>query len=415
MLNFMNSTVLFYIILLVLFIQFVWDRYLNYLNSKHFKDKIPAELEGVFNEEEYVKSQEYKLDNYRLSKFQDSLSFVVTFMFILLGGFAFVDAWVRSFVSNPLLISMVFIFILLFANSIIRLPFSYYDTFFIEEKFGFNKTTKQIFWLDVLKGLLISTIIGGALLWALVWFYHQAGANFWWYAWMLFTFFAVFFNLFYSQIIVPLFNKQVPLEECELKDAVNQFAEKAGFKIDNIYVIDGSKRSTKANAYFTGFGPKKRIVLYDTLINELTNNEIVAVLAHEIGHYKKKHTIYNLLLNVLLTGFTLFLLGFFVSNPILSNALGVKEATFHIGLIAFGILFSPISEITGLFMSILSRKFEYQADDFAKENHNATDLITGLKKLSKTSLSNLTPHPWYVFWHYSHPTLLQRIQNLINK
>lgn len=408
----MNSTTLFYIILTVLLVQFLWDIYLNYLNSKHFNDAIPQELDGIFNEEEYLKSQNYKLENYRFSKWQDGFSFIVTFLFILLGGFAFVDEWVRKIVDNPLLVSMIFIFILMIVNSLIGLPFSYYDTFVIEEKFGFNKSTKKIFWLDAFKGLLLSTIIGGVLLWAILWFYQIAGKDFWWYAWILFAFFAVFFNLFYSQIIVPLFNKQTPLEEGELKNAINEFAKKAGFKLDNIFVIDGSKRSTKANAYFAGFGPKKRIVLYDTLINELTTNEIVAVLAHEIGHYKKNHTIYNLLLSLLLTGFTLFLLGFFVSNPMLSNALGVETPSFHIGLIAFGILYSPISEITGLLMSILSRKFEYQADNFAKTNHNATDLISGLKKLSKTALSNLTPHPLYVFWHYSHPTLLQRIQNL---
>lgn len=408
----MNSTTLFYIILTVLLVQFLWDIYLNYLNSKHFNDAIPQELDGVFNEEEYLKSQNYKLENYSFSKWQDGFSFIVTFLFILLGGFAFVDEWVRKIVDNPLLVSMIFIFILMIVNSLIGLPFSYYDTFVIEEKFGFNKSTKKIFWLDTLKGLLLSTVIGGVLLWAILWFYQIAGKDFWWYAWILFAFFAVFFNLFYSQIIVPLFNKQTPLEEGELKNAINEFAKKAGFKLDNIFVIDGSKRSTKANAYFAGFGPKKRIVLYDTLINELTTNEIVAVLAHEIGHYKKNHTIYNLLLSLLLTGFTLFLLGFFVSNPMLSNALGVETPSFHIGLIAFGILYSPISEITGLLMSILSRKFEYQADNFAKTNHNATDLISGLKKLSKTALSNLTPHPLYVFWHYSHPTLLQRIQNL---
>lgn len=408
----MNSTTLFYIILTVLLVQFLWDIYLNYLNSKHFNDAIPQELDGIFNEEEYLKSQNYKLENYRFSKWQDGFSFIVTFLFILLGGFAFVDEWVRKIVDNPLLVSMIFIFILMIVNSLIGLPFSYYDTFVIEEKFGFNKSTKKIFWLDTLKGLLLSTVIGGVLLWAILWFYQIAGKDFWWYAWILFAFFAVFFNLFYSQIIVPLFNKQTPLEEGELKNAINEFAKKAGFKLDNIFVIDGSKRSTKANAYFAGFGPKKRIVLYDTLINELTTNEIVAVLAHEIGHYKKNHTIYNLLLSLLLTGFTLFLLGFFVSNPMLSNALGVETPSFHIGLIAFGILYSPISEITGLLMSILSRKFEYQADNFAKTNHNATDLISGLKKLSKTALSNLTPHPLYVFWHYSHPTLLQRIQNL---
>jgi STE24 endopeptidase len=207
-------------------------------------------------------------------------------------------------------------------------------------------------------------------------------------------------------------NKQTKLEEGELKTAIENFSNKVGFKLDNIYVIDGSKRSTKANAYFTGLGKKKRIVLYDTLINDLSTNEIVAVLAHEIGHYKKKHTLISLIASILQIGLMLYILSLFIGNPELSKALGVNKPSFHIGLIAFGILFSPISTIIGLVMNIVSRKNEYQADNFAKENYGGKYLISALKKLSKNSLSNLTPHPAYVFFHYSHPTLLQRIINL---
>jgi STE24 endopeptidase len=219
-------------------------------------------------------------------------------------------------------------------------------------------------------------------------------------------------NLFYSKLIVPLFNKQKPLQDGELKTAIEQYAKKVGFTIENIFVIDGSKRSTKANAYFSGFGSQKRITLFDTLINELNTEEIVAVLAHEVGHYKKKHILFNLITSILLTGFTLFLLSLFINMPIFSEALGVSIPSFHIGMIAFGILYSPISEITGVLMNYISRVFEYQADNFAKETFRATPLITSLKKLSKNSLSNLTPHPAYVFMHYSHPTLLERIRNL---
>jgi STE24 endopeptidase len=218
--------------------------------------------------------------------------------------------------------------------------------------------------------------------------------------------------MFYSKLIVPLFNKQTPLEEGSLRDKISAYAKTVGFKLDKIFVIDGSKRSTKANAYFSGFGSEKRVTLYDTLINELDEEEIVAVLAHEVGHYKKKHIIFNLISSILLTGLTLYILSIFISNPLLSNALGVKIPSFHVGLITFGLLYSPISEITGLVMNHFSRKFEYQADDYAKSTYNAESLITSLKKLSKNSLSNLTPHKAYVFMHYSHPTLLERVRNL---
>ena len=219
-------------------------------------------------------------------------------------------------------------------------------------------------------------------------------------------------NMFYTKIIVPLFNKQTPLAAGELKDIIEAYSEKVGFRLKNIFVIDGSKRSTKANAYFSGLGSEKRITLYDTLIKNLSNEEIVAVLAHEVGHYKKKHIIYNLVLSIIVTGITLWILSLFINNPILSEALGVEQPSFHIGLVAFGVLYSPISEITGLVMNYISRAFEYQADDFAKETYNAHALISSLKKLSKNNLSNLTPHPATVFVHYSHPTLLQRIRNL---
>ena len=227
------------------------------------------------------------------------------------------------------------------------------------------------------------------------------------------TIISLFMTMFYSNIIVPLFNKQTPLEDGELKIAIHNFANKAGFQLKNIFVIDGSKRSTKANAYFTGIGPKKRIVLYDTLINDLSTDEIVAVLAHEIGHYKKKHIITSLILGILQTGFLLFIFSLFVSSPTLSQALGVDEPKFHIGLIAFGILYSPLSTITGILMNMLSRKNEYEADAFANSFGLGEHLISGLKKLTKNNLSNLTPHPAYVFFHYSHPTLLQRIKHIL--
>jgi len=255
-------------------------------------------------------------------------------------------------------------------------------------------------------------ILGGGILTLIIWFYEATGDNFWLYAWALITAFSVFMNMFYSKLIVPLFNKQTPLEEGDLRNKIADYAQTVGFKLNKIFVIDGSKRSTKANAYFSGFGSEKRVTLYDTLIKDLDDEEIVAVLAHEVGHYKRKHIIFNLSASILLTGLTLYILSLLISNPILSNALGVDIPSFHIGLIAFGLLYSPISEITGLIMNVMSRKFEYQADNYAKDTYAREPLITSLKKLSKNSLSNLTPHPAYVFMHYSHPTLIERIKNL---
>jgi len=408
----MTPEAIFYILIGILIIKFLFDTIIDAVNAKHFNDKIPTELEGIYNEEEYIKSQAYKKENYKFSMFISTLSIVATVLFFFMDGFAIVDEIAKSISSNTILTTLIFFGIIMFASDILSLPFSYYKTFVIEEKFGFNKTTKKTFVLDKLKGWLMLALLGGGILALITWFYQITTTSFWLYTWALITFFSVFMNLFYSKLIVPLFNKQTPLEDGELKIAIETFAKKIGFKLDNIFVIDGSKRSTKANAYFSGFGSQKRITLFDTLINDLETEEIVAVLAHEVGHYKKKHIIYNLILSTLLTGITFYILSLLVGNIALSQALGVETASFHIGLIAFGILYSPISEITSLLMNILSRKFEYEADDYAKNNFSAEPLITALKKLSKNSLSNLTPSNIYVRIHYSHPSLLQRIINL---
>ena len=255
-------------------------------------------------------------------------------------------------------------------------------------------------------------VLGGGIIATIIWFYEETQHLFWLYAWAIVTAFTVFMNMFYAKLIVPMFNKQTPLEEGSLRDKISDYAQTVGFNLDKIFIIDGSKRSTKANAYFSGFGSEKRVTLYDTLVNDLNEEEIVAVLAHEVGHYKKKHIIFNLIASVLLTGLTLYILSIFISNPLLSHALGVSIPSFHVGLIAFGMLYSPISEVTGFIMNHFSRKFEYQADNYAKTTYKAEPLITSLKKLSKNSLSNLTPHTAYVWVHYSHPTLLERVKNL---
>lgn len=403
---------LFYILIGILIVNFVVDKILDSLNAKHFDDEIPTPLKDVYDEEEYKKSQAYKKTNYRFGNLTSSFSIILTLAFFFLDGFEFVDQIARSYSDNEILIALIFFGIIMIGSDLLTLPFAYYRTFVIEERFGFNKTTKKTFVLDKIKGWLMTAIVGGGILALIIWFYQLTGKNFWLYAWGLVAVFSLFMNMFYSKLIVPLFNKQTPLEDGELKDSINRYAEKVGFKLDKIFVIDGSKRSTKANAYFSGFGTQKRITLYDTLINDLDNEEIVAVLAHEVGHYKRKHIIFNLISSILLTGFTLFILSLFINSPVLSEALGVSIPSFHVGLIAFGILYTPISEITGLFMNYMSRKFEYQADNYAKQTYKGEPLIASLKKLSKNNLSNLTPHPAYVFVHYSHPTLLQRVQNL---
>ena len=408
----MNSEVLFYIIIGILIVNFVVDKILDALNAKHFKDALPPELEDVYDDAEYKRSQAYKATNYRFSIITSTFSLIVTLAFFFLDGFGFVDNIARSYSSHPIVVALIFFGIIMLASDVLTTPFTYYKVFVIEEKFGFNKMTLKTFILDKIKGWLMMIIIGGGVLALIIWFYQWTGSRFWLYAWGLVTVFTLFMNMFYSRLIVPLFNKQSPLDEGELRDKISAYAKTVGFKLDKIFVIDGSKRSTKANAYFSGFGSEKRVTLYDTLINDLEDEEIVAVLAHEVGHYKKKHIIFNLITSIGLTGLMLFILSVFIANPMLSQALGVETHSFHIGLIAFGMLYSPISEVTGLIMNYVSRRFEYQADNYAKTTYKGEPLITSLKKLSKNSLSNLTPHPAYVFMHYSHPTLLQRIKNL---
>ncbi len=331
---------------------------------------------------------------------------------IIAGGFAWIDVFARSLSINIVLISLIFFGVIGFLSDIINIPFSFYDTFVIEKKYGFNTMTIRTFITDHLKSWFIALIVGIPVLGLITWIYYRTGKNFWIYAWAVITAFSVFINFFYSELIVPLFNKQTPLEDGPLRTSIESFAQKAGFKIRNIYIIDGSKRSTKANAYFSGFGSKKRIVLYDTLLKDLTEEEIVAVLAHEVGHYKKKHVLLSLAFSVLITGLMLFLFSLVVDNPKLSGAIGAKTTSFHLGLIVFGILYSPLSLVIGLFSNALSRTNEYAADRFASEKFSPVILATALKKLSVKNLSNMMPHPAYVFFHYSHPPLLKRLEKL---
>ncbi len=403
---------LYYVIIGILSLQFLVEALFDYLNASRYDHPIPEELHDVYDTMEYQKSQSYKKTNYRFGLISAVFSLLLTLSFLVFGGFEWVDQLVRGITDHPIAMALLFFGIIMMGSNILTIPFAYYSTFVIEETYGFNKTSKQLFFIDKLKGWLMTAILGGAILTIIMLFYQWAGNRFWIYAWVLVALFSLAMNLFYSKLIVPLFNKQTPLEEGSLKTKIEGYAQQVGFDLQNIFVIDGSKRSTKANAYFSGFGKEKRVTLYDTLIADLEEEEIVAVLAHEVGHYKRRHILFNLTASILLTGLTLFLLSLFINNPQVSMAIGVSKPSFHAALIGFGVLYSPISELTGLVMNHLSRTFEYQADNYAKTTYTAQPLISSLKKLSKNSLSNLTPHPAYVFLHYSHPPLIERIRNL---
>ena len=405
----MSSETIFFIIVVFLCLDFVLERVLESLNSKHMSPVLPDSLKGIYDEKEYSRFQSYKRENGRLDSWSSGGGFVVMIVFLVAGGFGWYNSWVVSLTDSVVWQTILFVVGLSVVSSVLDIPFDYYATFRIEEKYGFNKTTRRVYWLDTVKELVLSLVLGGVLLALVVWFYTWAGTYFWLYAWGAVTLFSVFMAMFYSQLIVPLFNKQTPLQEGALRDKIQAFAGKVGFKLDNIYVIDGSKRSTKANAYFTGLGPKKRVVLYDTLIDELTEEEIVAVLAHEVGHYKKRHTLRSMVVSVIQMGVLFWLFSLCVNNAALSEALGGDRAYFQLGLIAFAILYSPVNLILGVGMNVWSRNNEYEADAFAARYYEGDYLVSGLKKISVKSLSNLTPHPLYEYIYYSHPSLLKRI------
>ncbi len=408
----MERTLLFYAILIILLVQFLVHQVLEYLNAKRFGSSPPPELSDVFDSGEYQKSQRYKWANYRFGLFSSGFFLLLTLGFLWFGGFEWVDRITRSLSDGPIGMALIFFGFISMGSGILGIPFSYYRTFVIEQTFGFNKTNRKLFFMDKLKGGLLAGLLGGILLPLLILFHQGSGPNFWIYAWAIIAGVVLFLNLFHARLIVPLFNKQTPLDEGSLKGAIEAYATKVGFELKNIFVIDGSKRSTKANAYFSGLGREKRITLFDTLIEDLTEEEIVAVLAHEVGHYKKKHIVLNLLVSLSVIGFTLYLLALFINNSEISMAIGVSTPSFHAALVGFALLYSPISEVTGLALNYLSRTFEFQADQYAKNTFAASPLVSSLKKLSKNSLSNLTPHPAYVFVHYSHPPLIERIRSL---
>jgi len=407
-----SPQILFNILIAIIILNFFKDSILDYLNSKYFDNKIPKIIGDIYDKEKYLKSQEYKKTQYKFNRISSTYSLLILLLFFYFDGFLILDNYCRSLFDSELIISLSFFGIIYFGNDLLSIPFSIYHTFIIEEKFGFNKTTKKTYIIDKLKSWLLTILFGGGILSFIILQFEYVGQNFWIVAWIFISVLTLLINGLYAQIIVPLFNKQTKLEDGELKSEIEKYSKKVGFNLSNIFVIDGSKRSTKANAYFSGFGKQKRVTLYDTLINKLTKNQIVAVIAHEIGHYKKNHIIFNLLFSIIQSGLMLYILSLLIYMPIFSEALNIENHSFHIALITFSILYTPISEISSLIFNLFSRKFEYEADEYADKSFDGKYLIEALKVLTKDSLSNLTPHPKYVWWHYSHPTLLERINQL---
>ena len=417
----MAPEVWFLIIMGLVIFNYLFSNILDYLNHKNWKDEIPSELKDFYDKKKYKQAKLYALSKNKVGLLSSSISFLLVVSLLVFNGYGYIDQLVNSFSLNLFLPfeintsfteSGIFFLILFTLNLIISIPFSYYNTFVIEENFGFNKTSKSTFFFDIIKSSMLSILIGGFLLFLALYLFDSLNDGFWLYLWIGLSLLMVFINMFYADLIVPIFNKLTPLENGDLRKKIENYSKQVGYLLKNIYVIDGSKRSTKANAFFSGLGPRKTIALYDTLIEKHSENELVAVLAHEVGHFKKKHVFSGLLMSVIQIGVMTFFFELCLKLPEISQALGGSDVSFHLGLIGFTIIFSPISMMSGILMNYISRKNEFEADSYAKETYNGDDLSLALKKLSVDSLSNIYPHPLYVFFHYSHPPLIKRLRAL---
>ena len=402
---------LYLIIGLVIF-NYLFSTVLDFINSKNWKTEIPPVMKDFYDEDKYLKAKNYSKEKGKVSLISSTLSTLITLFFLIFEGYGWLDNFISLYYDIPFLKSGIFFLVLFILSDFISIPFSCYNTFVIEEKYGFNKTTVKTFVLDKIKGYLLTIIVGGILLFGAIYIVSLLENSFWFWLWLSLSFIMLLVNMFYADLIVPIFNKLTPLEAGGLREKIESYTKKVGYSLKNIYIIDGSKRSTKANAFFSGLGPRKTIALYDTLVEKHTEEELVAVLAHEVGHYKKKHVFTSLFLTIFQLGLMCFLLETCLKFGEISQALGGKEMVFHLGLVAFGILYSPVGTILSILMNINSRKNELEADHYAKTTYNGAALELALKKLSVDSLSNLYPHPLYTFIHYSHPPLLKRLSAL---
>lgn len=401
------------IILTTLIASYLIDNIADFLNLENLNHPLPEEFTDHYNHKKYTDSQAYLRANTKLGFVTSSFDLAIILLFWFSGGFQTIDSFVRSFQLNSIVSGLFFTGILLFLKLIISLPFNIYSTFGIEEKFGFNKTTPILFFTDLVKSIVLSTILGTILLSLILGFLEFGGKFAWIYCWAASVVFLLGVQYIIPTWIMPLFNKFNPLEDGPLKDAILAYAKSINFSLSNIFVMDGSKRSSKSNAFFTGFGKNKRIVLFDTLIKEQSTEELVSVLAHEMGHFKKKHIIKRMVLGIFQMGFIFYLISIFISHEGLFHSFFMEDVSIYAGLIFFGMLYSPINVFISILFQISSRKDEYEADRFAaKTIHDTKPLISALKKLSAHNLSNLTPHPFYVFLNYSHPPVLDRIKTL---
>ena len=401
------------IILSALIGEFLLRTLVRVLNLKALDPGLPNEFQGYYDEEKYARSQEYSRVNTRFAFFTTSFDLIVILVFILFGGFNFVDQIVRGFGLSTLPSGLAFFGILFFASDLISTPFSLYQNFVIEEDFGFNKMTLKTFILDKLKGYLLTLVLGGVFLTAILFFFEKTGEYGWLYAWGIIGLFMILIQPLFTLVIAPMFNKFTPLEKGELRTAIENYAQKVEFPLSRIDVMDGSKRSAKSNAYFSGFGKQKRIALFDTLLEKHSNDEMVAILAHEVGHYKKHHIKVGILISILHTGLLFWLLSIFIDNPGLFEAFKMKEISVYGGLTFFMILYSPVELVLSVIMNAVSRRNEFQADAYsAKTTEKSEHLISGLKNLSVSNLGNLTPHSLSVLLDHSHPPVLERITAL---
>lgn len=400
-----------FIILMTLLLDLVLDLTADVLNLRQLSETLPDRLKGWYDAEQYRRSQQYLRINTRFSWVARLFDMTVLLLFWFCGGFAWLDGWVRDLNYTPVLSGLIYIGVLVAFKALLSQPFALYDTFVIETRFGFNKTTWRTYLMDRVKGVLLGVLIGGPLLTAVLLFFQYAGGNAWWYCWLLTVGVMLLMQYIAPTWIMPLFNRFEPLGEGDLRDAIVAYARRIDFPLDNILMMDGSKRSTKSNAFFTGFGRHRRIALFDTLVAKHTTEELVAVLAHEMGHYKQKHILKMMLIGIAQSGLMFYVLSWFISYPKLFAAFYVPEVSVYAGLVFFGMLYAPLDTLLGMVIQQISRKHEFAADRFAAVTApQGKALIQALKKLSVDNLSNMTPHPFYVFMNYSHPPVLQRIE-----